>query len=107
MAYKFSINAKLNAVLNEILDDLACIHDTEAESLDEIKHYMESFPHEVDYNLVQYGNMIIYYDSMRDMYRRAGYKSMDRMSDNAIWELYKKQTGYVARIAMRENLIAA
>lgn len=94
---KYSKNKKLNGVLNEIREDLLSIHDTEAESLKEIAHYKREFPKEIDFNLVQYGNMLIYYYDIRAMYARHGYKSMDRMSDDQVWETYKRQVGYVAR----------
>lgn len=94
---KYSNNKKLNGVLNEIREDLLSIHDTEAESRKEIVHYRCEFPNEIDFNLVQYGNMLIYYYDIRAMYARHGYKSMDRMSDAQVWETYKRQVGYVAR----------
>lgn len=94
---KYSNNKKLNGVLNEIREDLLSIHDTEAESRKEIAHYKREFPNEIDFNLVQYGNMLIYYYDIRAMYARHGYKSMDRMSDAQVWDTYKRQVGYVAR----------
>lgn len=94
---KYSKNNKLNGVLNEIREDLLSIHDTEAESLSEIAHYRREFPNEVDFNLVQYGNMLIYYDDIRALYERHGYKSMARKTDTQVWETYKRQVGYVAK----------
>ena len=94
---KYSKNKKLNGVLNEIREDLLHIHDTEAESRSEIAHYKRKFPKEIDFNLVQYGNMLIYYCAIRDMYARHGYKSMDRMSNDQVWETYKRHVGQVAR----------
>ena len=94
---KYSNNKKLNGVLNEIREDLLHIHDTEDESRKEIAHYKRGFPREVDFNLVQYGNLLIYYSDIRAMYARHGYKSIDRMSDAQVWETYKRQVGYVAR----------
>lgn len=94
---KYSNNKKLNGVLNEIREDLLHIHDTEEESRSEIDHYKREFPREVDFNLAQYGNMLIYYHDIRAMYARHGYKSIDRLSDAGMWETYKRQVGYVAR----------
>ena len=94
---KYSNNKKLNGVLNEIREDLLSIHDTEDESRKEIAHYKREFPREVDFNLAQYGNVLIYYHQVRAMYARHGYKSIDRMSDAQVWETYKRQVGYVAR----------
>lgn len=93
----FSTNPKLNAVLNEIHYDLLHFGDTRASSISEVKRYKKSFPKEPDYNLVNYGNLIVYYDGVRDMYRRAGYKSMEKMNDSMIWETYRRQVGWVVR----------
>ena len=87
---KISKNVKLNAVLNEIAKDL------EEMGMNEVRRYRENFPRETDYNIVQYGNLLIYYYDVREMYKRAGYKSMDKMSDCQIWEVYKRQVGYIA-----------
>lgn len=102
-ATMYSSNKKLNAVLNEIEDELLSIHDTEEESKEEIEHYMHSFPREVDYNLAQYGNLLVSYAHVRDMYKECGYsdKTIDKMSDDRIWETYKRQVGYVAREIMK------
>jgi GH15 family glucan-1,4-alpha-glucosidase len=90
--YKFSKNPKLNAVLT-------CIHeDLQALGADEVKRYKKEFPLEIDFNLAQYGNLLVYYQDIRSMYAAAGYKSLDRCSDSKAWETYKRQVGYVARI---------
>ena len=88
---KYSKNVKLNKVLMEIESDLLEI------GLEEIERYYNTFGNEVDYNIAQYGNMLIYYDQIYDFYRNCGYKSIDKMSTNKIWSLYKSQVGYVTR----------
>lgn len=98
---KWSKNAKTNAVLSEIADDLLNICDTESESLEGIRRYMREFPREIDYNLAQYGNMLVYYGQVREMYKRAGYKSVDRLSDTDLWETYRRQVGYIARAIVK------
>lgn len=100
---KWSKNAKLNAVLSEIEDDLRTMCDSETESLEEIRRYMSEFPYEPDYNLVNYGNLLIYYYSIRDLYKSCGYKSIDRMNDSGLWETYRRQVGYVAREIVKMN----
>lgn len=100
---KWSKNAKLNAVLSEIEDDLRNMCDTEKDSLEEIQRYMQEFPREKDYNLAQYGNLLIYYGQIREMYKLAGYKSIDRMNDSGLWETYRRQVGYVAREIVKMN----
>lgn len=88
---KYSKNNKLNKVLMEIESDLLEM------GINEIKRYYNEFKNEVDYNIVQYGNMLIYYNEVYNFYRSCGYKSTDKMSTNKIWELYKNQVGYVAK----------
>lgn len=80
--------------------------------IDEVKHYMGAFPRETDFNLVQYGEMRIYYAEIREMYVNAGAKKYGQtrkragkygdygdylISDDRLWEDYKKAVGYVAR----------
>ena len=45
--------------------------------------------------------MLIYYEDIRELYKSNGYKSIDKMSDNKVWETYKRQVGYVARLMIR------
>ena len=91
MKNKYSKNKKLDGVLTRIEGQLLDL------GLDEVKHYVESFPNEIDYNIVQYGNLLIYYYDVRQMYRDCGYKSLDKMSDEKVWEIYKRQVGYITR----------
>lgn len=90
---KYSKNVKLNTVLNQIENDLICL------GLTEIKRYMKEFPNEPDYYIAEYGNMMIYYSQIRGMYLDAGYKtfSISRISNTKMWNIYKRQVGYVAR----------
>lgn len=93
---KFSKNVKLNTVLNGIYEDLQEL------GISEVKRYYNEFKFEPDYNIAQYGSMIVYYYDLREFYKNAGYKSMEKMSDGKIWEIYKRQVGYVARILISE-----
>ena len=88
---KYSKNNKLNKVLMKIESDLLEI------GINEVKRYYNEFRNEVDFNIVQYGNMLIYYNDIYNFYRSCGYKSTDKMSTNKIWDLYKNQVGYVTR----------
>lgn len=97
MKNKYSINKKLNNVYTAIKQQLLNIHDNETESVQEVKHYMTSFPKEVDYNIAQHGNMLTYYSDVRNMYAGAGYISISRYSDGKLWNIYLRQVGYVAR----------
>ena len=93
---KFSKNVKLNKVLMGIYEDLKEF------GIEEVKRYMGEFKNEVDYNIAQYGNLLIYYYDVKEFYKNAGYKSIEKMSDSKVWEIYKRQVGYVARILIRE-----
>lgn len=94
---KYSKNVKLNTVLNQIEFDLLQLDKNE------IACYMQDHPNEPDYNIAQYGNMLIYYCNIRKMYTDAGYKSFEenKISDSKIWKIYKRQVGYVARQIMK------
>lgn len=94
MKNKYSKNKKLEEVLTRIETQL------EYANVD-IEDYMESFPNEIDYNIAQYGNLLIYYYDVKKMYRDCGYVSLDKMSDQKVWEIYKRQVGYVARQLMK------
>ena len=91
MKNKYSKNKKLNEVLSRIESQLLEL------GLDEVKHYKESFPSETDYNIAQYGSVLVYYSDVKQMYKDCGYKSLDKMSDEKVWKIYKRQVGYVAR----------
>lgn len=90
---KYSKNTKLNTVLNQIEENLLQF------GKDEIKRYMKEYHYETDYNISQYGNMLVYYWEIRKMYINAGYKTFEnnKISDSKMWEIYKRQVGYVAR----------
>lgn len=91
----FSKNKKLNNVLNEIADDLLNMCDTRKESITEIKRYMTDFPNKADYNLYSYGNLLIYYSDILDLYKE--YKTIKRFSMEKLIQTYERQVGYVAR----------
>ena len=88
---KFSKNAKLNKALEAIYNDL------QEFGAEEVKRYKKEFPHEKDFNLAQYGNLLCYYSQVREFYKNCGYISMNKWSDKRIWELYLQQVGYIAR----------
>lgn len=88
---KYSKNVKLNNALMGIENDLLEV------GIDEVKRYYNEFKYESDYNIVQYGNLLIWYNEIYDFYRSCGYKSTDKMTTDKIWDLYKRQVGYVVR----------
>lgn len=91
---KYSKNKKLNTLLQNIekslIDNLG---------INEIKRYYNEFKNYSDYNIAQYGNLLICYDDIRDLYIESGYSNstINKMSDYRIWETYKRQVGYVVR----------
>lgn len=94
---KFSKNVKLNKVLMGIYEDLQEL------GINEIKRYYNDYKFEPDFNIAQYGNMLIYFYDIREFYKNAGYKSIEKMSDGKVWEIYKRQVGYVARKMLLEE----
>lgn len=94
---KFSKNKKLNGLLNDILDSLKDL------GIEEVKRYYNEFKGQKDYNIVDYGNLLIYYDDIRELYANNGYKSVQKMSDSKLYETYKRQVGYVVRFIVRNN----
>ena len=88
---KYSKNKKLNSVLNEIHGQLIDL------GLEEVKHYYNEFKGNIDYNIAQYGNLLIYYVDIKQMYANCGYKSIEKMSDEKVWDIYKRQVGYIVR----------
>lgn len=96
---KYSKNKKLNTLLQNIekslIDNLG---------INEIKRYYNEFKNYSDYNIAQYGNLLIYYVDIRDFYIKSGYNNstINKMSDNKIWETYKRQIGYVVRRVLSE-----
>ena len=85
---KLSKNKKLNFVLNFIYNELSEL------GIEEVKRYKKEFKNEIDYNIAQYGNLLIYYDDVKELYKKAGYKT--HFTDTKIWEIYKRQVGYIA-----------
>ena len=98
---KYSKNKKLNTLLQNIekslIDNLG---------INEIKRYYNEFKNCSDYNIVQYGNLLIYYVDIRDFYIKSGYSAntINKMSDYRIWETYKRQVGYVVRMLMSKEV---
>lgn len=93
---KYSKNNKLNNLLLSIEDDLLSMEDNKEIAISEIKRYMKNFPKEPDYNIAQYGRLLISSYQVRELMTSCGYAEQ-RVSDDEIWERYKHKVGYVAR----------
>ena len=94
---KYSKNKKLNSVLLEIERQLLEL------GIAEVERYRIEFSYKVDYNIVEYGNVLFYYEDVQNMYKFYGYKSMEKLSCQKIWEIYKRQVGYVTRRLLSEK----
>lgn len=93
---KYSKNRKLNNLLLSIEDDLLSMEDNKEIAISEMKRYMKTFPKEPDYNIAQYGRLLISSYQVRELLKSCGYAEQ-RVSDDEVWERYKRQVGYVAR----------
>ena len=100
---KYSPNKKLETCLCHIEQALLKMQNTPAESVNNIRRYVKTFPNEPDHNLVQFGNLMVSSSHVREFYRDCGYKSMRNEPDDKIWATYLKQVGYVARQLLKEK----
>lgn len=102
---KYSNNKKLDTVLTGIEEQIIYgLGDGSREAAAaEISRYAKEFKKEPDFNIAQYGNVLVYYADVYEFYRSAGYKSTDNYSAAKIWETYCRQVGYVARQIMKEQ----
>lgn len=100
---KLSKNKKLNYVLNDILDYL--VEMDENGQYNEVKRYFDDYPNEIDYNIYQYCNLLIYDDELITLYK--DYKSLKNVSVQYLRNIYKKQVGRVARYYLehREEIL--
>lgn len=101
MNNKYSVNPKLNKVLCGIEGQLLDMCDSKKESINKILAYVKDFKKEPDCNIAQHSNLLISSYDIKEFYKNCGYNSTGRMSDSKIWELYKRQVGYVARRIVR------
>lgn len=91
--------------IEEIKEHLLSMCNTKEESLSEIKRYVAHFPKEPDYNIVQYGNLLVYYNQIREFYRNCDCKSIANLNDDKIWETYKRHVGDAVNQILKENAV--
>ena len=96
---KYSKNKKLNKVLTEIEYDI--IYNL---GISDLRRYIKAYPNEIDFNIAQYGNLLVYYHDIYTFYASCGYKATSKFSADKIWETYKRQVGYVARDLYRRTI---
>ena len=87
----FSPNKKLNYVLSEIYKSL------KEYGQENIDYHKKNFPREPDYEIAQCGALLVYFNDIRDLYKKAGYAGAEKWSNDKVWQIYLRQVGYVAR----------
>ena len=104
---KFSTNKKTQKWCKMMYDNIiySMGNGSKKQAISEIKRYKSEFPREKDYNIVQYGNLNIYYGDVRDDAKKAGYSksTIDKMSDEKIWDWYKRTCRYVVNEMLKNN----
>lgn len=75
----YSINPKLNAVMKTIELQLLSKGTDKQEALQIIRQYIKAFPKEPDYNLAQYGGMLVSPYDVRELNIQCGYSSLPRI----------------------------
>lgn len=96
---KFSNNTKFNNLLCKIEEQIKKDEKWETE----IVRFYKEFPMFPDYNYVSYGNLLISYHDVRELFESCGYTSTKNITDEEIWELYKSQVGHVIRELIKCN----
>ena len=90
--HKICRNAKRNNLLNDIfesiLDKNVNYDDLYSGIIGELKRYKNEFRKELDYNYVQYGNLLIGYYEVRDLFEKFGYNTK-HINDDKIWLMYE------------------
>lgn len=103
---KYSNNPKLQRYLQSIEDDLMSMEAVPEKSIRVMLHYKESFPKEPDYNIAQYGRLLVSPCQIRRRMAECGYseKSAARRSDDDIWSKYLQQVGSVTRTILHQSV---
>lgn len=87
--------------------------------VEEVRRYMRAFPRNVDFNLVDYGNMRVYYDDIRDLFAQSGYPKAKQerkrakpgygergdylITDDELWSRYQSITRQAAIAYAKAN----
>lgn len=98
------------AAIQAISED--CFDFFDLMGVDEVRRYMREFPRDIDFRLVDYGEMRVYYDDIRDLFAQSGYPKArqtrkrdtpgygDRgdylISDSELWRRYQSITRQAA-----------
>lgn len=77
------------------MDSLFNMCDSTKESILDILLYYKTFPNEIDYNIVKYGNLLTQYDQVLELYQKCGYESIEELSPYKLWDTYISDVGMV------------
>lgn len=81
---------------------LALIYEDILENIgiDEVKRYYKTFKHESDYNVAQFGNLLVYYYQVRkflidcgfskydEQYKQSHLQGQYKIKDDEVWQYY-------------------
>lgn len=106
-------NKKYNGILNEIYNDIK--ETFEEDYKREVTRYYNEFKNITsDYNIAQYGNLLIYYYDVRKFlidngftnfekkYKQPSKQNEYRLSDTMVWNFYKRLVGIVVRYIVNQ-----
>ena len=71
--------------------------------IDNIECYKKTFPKELDYNVAQHANLLIYFSDVYELYKNCGYKITEKFSSSKIWETYRRHVGHVCNEILRRK----
>ncbi len=92
--------------------------DLEKLGIAEVRRYINAFPYEPDYNLAQYGNMLVYYNDVRELFFSAGYTKYRetwkratcdhrigeyKIDDYEVWKTYLVEVGRMAQAFVKAH----
>lgn len=100
----WSNDKKLNKWLGQIAVRLLEMCDRYDESLRQIQCYVAEFPKATDYCIAEHGNLLVRPLDINYHRSACGYQEKySEANDATIWDLYKRQVGYVARTLLTQK----
>ena len=64
---------------------------------------MREFRNEKDFNIVMYGNLLVYYTDVRAFYEECGYPKVNELDNSELWELYGHDVGQVVKLLIYQT----
>ncbi len=102
-------NVKLESaelrVIAAIKRQLYGILGTRAYSMQEVRHYKKDYPAEIDYRIAQDGNLLVYIEDIRRLYKKLGYseRTISKLTDVEVWEMYLRHVGAAVRTVLEKK----